>query len=263
MRKTIVGLFVIIFFISMLSACSRNPDYIKEGFQYYDSINSYIMNSYKGENYMDVLDDYANEIEDDYKAFVETYESSDVKEERELVETLEELRLAYWAMGIDFQLAETLDTSVNYSKTLAQKVVPVQMKLDEIFDEYELKSKETIIYALEENDRENNSKSNSKTVNNSSTEEDLFNMLEITNVSTSDNGTWYKIMGEITNNHSEVIDGYIEVAAYNDNGAVMETRSIALPLGGLKPNETFLFNESITKEPFVSYKFYNSTLSTK
>jgi hypothetical protein len=91
-------------------------------------------------------------------------------------------------------------------------------------------------------------------------DDNLFDYLEIGNISTSSDGTWYKVMGEIKNTYDKPIGGYIEVVAYDSNGKVVESRLIGLPIGGLQPNETFVFNESMTREPFSNVDFFDSAL---
>jgi hypothetical protein len=88
---------------------------------------------------------------------------------------------------------------------------------------------------------------------------DYFNNLEITNTSIdTDYVGWQRVMGEIKNNNSQSIIGYMRVNYYKDN-ALVDSVLIGLPLN-FSSGETSSFHDGATMAEFDSYKFVDDTI---
>lgn len=109
---------------------------------------------------------------------------------------------------------------------------------------------------------QSNITNNSSNYSSNKIEDNLFDYLEINNITTDYDGfNWYKIKGKIKNTYSKTLNGYIRVSVLNNQMNIIDSKLLSLPVGGLKPGESFIFDKSISQKPFSSYKFSDESIS--
>ena len=120
-----------------------------------------------------------------------------------------------------------------------------------------------ILTACSSNDVNNDVSSLSNNyVSQANTKPDYFSNLVISNVSVSkDISGWYKIKGEIKNNNSVKLMGYINVVLYAKDGSILDAVLIEMPnTGGLAAGSSGTFSKAVSQTEFASYKFEDSEL---
>ncbi|KOF57465.1 hypothetical protein AGR56_13865 [Clostridium sp. DMHC 10] len=107
----------------------------------------------------------------------------------------------------------------------------------------------------------------SSTINDTETTKEInySKYLKFSNVSINRDQVFPKngeVDGEVTNNYTEALDGYIEVTFYDDDGKIIKDWTSTLP-SDLGAGETKTFSVPINMYKYAKYKIEANTVSVK